>query len=39
MKVKIIPNVIGALGTVTKGLIPKLEDLENKRMSRDHPNY
>ena len=24
----IIPIVIGALGTVTKGLVPRLEDLE-----------
>ena len=28
MKVTIIPIVIGALGTVTKGLIKRLEDLE-----------
>ena len=28
MKVKIIPIIIGALGTVTKGLIKGLEDLE-----------
>ena len=28
MKVTIIPTVIGALGTVTKGLIQGLEDLE-----------
>ena len=28
MKVMIIPIVIGALGTVTKGLIKGLEDLE-----------
>ena len=28
MKVKIIPIVIGAFGTVTKGLIKGLEDLE-----------
>ena len=31
MKVTIIPIVIGALGTVTKGLIKGLEDLEIKR--------
>ena len=30
MKVTIIPRVIGALGTVTKGLIKGLEDLEIK---------
>ena len=28
MKVTIIPNVIGAFGTVTKGLLKGLEDLE-----------
>ena len=28
MKVKIVPIVIGALGTVTKGLLMGLEDLE-----------
>ena len=28
MKVKIIPLVIGAFGTVTKGLLKGLEDLE-----------
>ena len=28
MKVRIIPVVIGALGTITKGLIQGLEDLE-----------
>ena len=28
MKVTIIPIVIGALGTVTKGLVKALEDLE-----------
>ena len=36
MKVTIIPIVIGAFGTVTKGL---LKGLENKRMGGDHPNY
>ena len=30
MKVTVIPIVIGALGTVTKGLIKGLEDLEIK---------
>ena len=39
MKVTIIPIVIGALSTVTKGLVQGLEDLENKTTSRDHPNY
>ena len=38
MKVMMIPIVIGALGTVTKGLVQGLEDLE-MRMSRDHQNY
>ena len=28
MKVTVIPIVIGALGTVTKGLIQRLEELE-----------
>ena len=28
MKVIIIPNIIGAFGTVTKGLLKGLEDLE-----------
>ena len=28
MKVTIVPNVIGALGTITKGLLKGLEDLE-----------
>ncbi len=31
MKVMIIPIVIGTLGTVTKGLVKGLEDLEIKR--------
>ncbi len=30
MKVTVIPSVIGAFGTVTKGLIKGLEDLETK---------
>ena len=29
MKVTIVPIVIGALGTITKGLLKGLEDLEN----------
>ena len=36
MKVTIIPIVIGALSTVTKGL---LKGLGNKRTSGDHINY
>ena len=31
-----IPIIIGAFGTITKGLIKRLE---NKRMSGDNPNY
>ena len=33
----IIPIIIGAFGTVTKGLLKGLEDLEVG--GRDHPNY
>ena len=36
MKVTFIQIVIGALGTVSKGLI---KGLRNKRTSGDHPNY
>ena len=35
MKVTIVRIVIGAFGTVTKGLLKGLEGLE----VRDHPNY
>ena len=35
----VIPIVIGALGTITKGLIQGLENLEISRTNRDHPNY
>ena len=41
MKVIIIPTVIGAFGTVTKGLLKGLEDLEvggRVETSGDHPN-
>ena len=38
MKVMVIPIVIGALDTVTKGLIKGTVGLENKRTSGDHPN-
>ena len=31
MKVTVIPIVIGALGTGTKGLVQRLEDLEIRR--------
>ena len=38
MQVTITPIVIGAFGTVTKGLLKGLEDLEvGGRV--DHPNY
>ncbi len=36
MKVTIVPNVIGTLGTVTKGL---LKGLGNKRTNGDNTNY
>ena len=35
----IIPNVIGALGTVTEGFIKGTQELRYKRTSGDHPNY
>ena len=38
MKVTIIPLVIGAFGTVTKGLLKRLQDLEVATTSGDHPN-
>ena len=37
MKVSIVPIVIGALGTITKGLLKGLEDLD-WRTGRDYPN-
>ena len=37
MKVTIMPLVIRAFGTVTKGSLKGLEDLEVA--GRDHPNY
>ena len=40
LKVTVMPIVIGALVTVTKGLIfKKAGGLGNKRTSRDHTNY
>ena len=39
MKVTIIPIVIGAFYTVTKGLSKGPGGLGNKRTSEDHPNY
>ena len=38
MKATIMPIVIGALGTVTKGLVQGLEDLVNGTRG-DCPNY
>ena len=38
MKVTIVPIVIGALGTITKGLLKGLEDLEVGGRGRDYPN-
>ena len=38
MRMTIVPIVIGALGTVTKGLLKGLEDLEVGRTSGDPPN-
>ena len=38
MKVTIIPIAISAFGTVIKGLLKGLEDLEISRTSGDHPN-
>ena len=38
MKVTVIPIVVGALGTIPKGLIKGLEDLEIKKTSVDHPD-
>ena len=35
----VIPIVIGALGTVTKGLVQGLEDLKQKRTSGNRTNY
>ena len=34
MKVTIVPNLIGAFGTVTKGLLKGLEDLEAGERAR-----
>ena len=38
MKVTIVPIVIGAFGTITKGLLKGLEDLEVGRRVEDYPN-
>ena len=39
MKVTIIPIVIGALGTITKGWILGMKVLEKENSKGDHPNY
>ena len=39
MQVTIIPIVIGAFGTVTKGLLKGTGGLGSWRTSGDHPNY
>ena len=39
MKVMVILIVIGALGTILKGLVKKTIGAGNRRTSRDHPNY
>ena len=39
MQVTIIPIVIGAFGTVTKGLLKELEDLEVCGPRGDHSDY
>ena len=39
MKLTSIVIIIGALGTVTKGLLKGTGGLVNKRRSGDHPNY
>ena len=38
MKVTIVPIVIGAFGTITKGLLKGLEDLEVGGRVEDYPN-
>ena len=39
MKVTVIPNVIGALGTIPKGLVKGTGRVRNRWMNRDHRNY
>ena len=39
MTVTIVPVVIGAFGTVTKGLLKRLEDLEVRGRVEIHPNH
>ena len=38
MKVTIVPIVIGALGTITKGLLKRPGGLGSGRTGRDYPN-
>ena len=38
MKMMFIPKVIGALGTVTKGILKESGGFGNKRTREDHPN-
>ena len=38
MKVTIVPIMIGALGTITKGIIKKPGGLGSWRTGRDYPN-
>ena len=38
MRVTVIPVVIGAPGTIPKGLVMEAERVRNQRMSRHHPN-
>ena len=38
MKVTIVPIVIGAFGTIIKGLLKGLEDLEISGQVEDYPN-
>ena len=35
----VIPIVIGALNTITKGLLPGQKDMEIRGQGGDHPNY
>ena len=39
MKVAVIPIVIGALGTILKGLIKGLEISRNQKTSGDHQDF
>ena len=39
MKLTGMPIVMGALGTILKGLLKELEDIEIKRTGRNHQDY